>query len=126
MILLLVSFILISLPDIIIVQVIDFLFWPSTHLTNILFLSVVIVKLKYVASPGLLILTRAATNPIFRTFCLEVTVHMLSDGEEYHQAATVILSVIVWGFSSCLWATFMIATQTCDIYNKTPYISKLK
>ena len=58
-----------------------------------------IVKCKLVVSPGLLILTRAAINQ-YNTikylvhFCPEVTVHMLSDGEEY-QAATVMLSVIV-------------------------------
>ena len=70
----------------------------SFYFDLIPFLSLVIVKLKLVVSPGLLILTRTAINQ-YNTikylvrFCPKVTVHMLFDGEEY-QAATV-MSVIV-------------------------------
>ena len=51
-----------DIPDIIIVQVIEFLSVASTHLTCVPFLSVVAVKLKLVVSPELL-LTRAVINP---------------------------------------------------------------
>ena len=52
------------IPDIIIVQVIEFEFVSnvSTHFTCVPFLSVVAVNLKVVVNPILLILTKAAVN----------------------------------------------------------------
>ena len=54
-----------GIPDIIIVQVIEFVSITSLHLTCVPFLSVVAVKLKLVVSPELLTLTKAAVNPVF-------------------------------------------------------------
>ena len=92
-----------DIPDIIIVQVIEFLSVASTHLTCVPFLSVVAVKLKLVVSPELL-LTKAAVNlvlPKLLTSPEVVTLAMglLSDGEEY-QAAT--LPVIVQVTAPCV------------------------
>ena len=56
-----------DIPDIIIVQVIEFVSIISTHLTCVQLLSVVAVKLKLVASPDLLILIRADVNPVLST-----------------------------------------------------------
>ena len=53
-----------DIPDIIIVQVIELPSISSRHLTSVPFLSVMVVKLKLVVSPGLLTLTRAAVNPV--------------------------------------------------------------
>ena len=78
-----------DIPDIIIVQVIEL---PSSiHLTCVPFLSVVAVKLKLVVSPELLMLTRAAVNPVLGPLKIcpkELTVAMgvLSDGGEYQCA----------------------------------------
>ena len=73
-----------DIPDIIIIQVIELP--SSTHLTCVPFLSVVAVKLKIVVSPGLLILTRAAVNPVLATLpmflVLTVAMRALSDGGE--------------------------------------------
>ena len=55
-------------PDIIIVQVIEFVSITSTHLTCVPFLSVVAINHKLVVSPELLILKRAAVNPILANF----------------------------------------------------------
>ena len=79
-----------DIPDIVTVQVIEL---PSSvHLTCVPFLSVVAVKFKIVVSPGLLILTRAAVNPvlgILSTFLvLTVATILLSDGGEC-QVATL-------------------------------------
>ena len=63
MILLLISYTLILLPDIIIVHIIEFLFWPSTHQTYVPFLSVVIVKLKLVVSPGIVNSHKSSNKP---------------------------------------------------------------
>ena len=57
-----------DIPDIIIVQVIELM--NSTQLTCVPFLSVVTVKLKFVVSPGLLILTRAAINSVLLTLLI--------------------------------------------------------
>ena len=54
-----------GIPDIIIVQVIEFVSITSLHLTCVPLLSVVAVKLKLVVSPELLTLTKAAVNPVF-------------------------------------------------------------
>ena len=51
-----------DIPDIIILQVIEFVSITSLHLTCVPFLLVVAVKLKLVVSPELL-LTKAAVNP---------------------------------------------------------------
>ena len=59
-----------DIPDIIIVQVIEFEPSTSLHLTCVPFLSVVTVKLKLVVSPGLLTFTRAAVNPVLLTLRL--------------------------------------------------------
>ena len=76
-----------DIPDIIIVQVIEFISISSTHLTCVPFLSVVAVKLKLVVSPGLLILTRVAVNQELSTglTCPEIifTMGLLFDGGEY-------------------------------------------
>ena len=92
-----------DIPDIIIVQVIEFVSITSTHLTCVPFLSVVAIKHKLVVSPEVL-LTRAAVNPVLSILltCPEiVTVAMgvLSDGGEY-QAAT--LPVIVQVSAPCV------------------------
>ena len=92
-----------DIPDIIIVQVIEFVSIKSTRLTYVPFLSVMAVKLKLVVSPEVLF-TRAAVNPVLSTLltCPEiVTVAMgvLSDGGEY-QAAT--LPVIVQVSAPCV------------------------
>ena len=75
-----------DIPDIIIVQVIEFL--PSLHLTCVPFLSAVAVKLKLVVSSELLILTIAAVNPVLLTLLtgpeiLTLAMGLLSDGLEY-------------------------------------------
>ena len=90
-----------DIPDIIIVQVIEFVFNVSVHLTCVPFLSVVAVKLKLVVSPGLLTLTRAAVNPVLATLvtCPELTVAMESDGGEYQVAK---LPVIVQVTAPCV------------------------
>ena len=77
-----------DIPDIIIVQVFEYLF---SHLTCVPFLSIVATNLKLVVSPGLLILTREAVNPVLGpllTCPLLVTVAkgLLSDGGEYQSA----------------------------------------
>ena len=91
-----------DIPDIIIVQVIEFVSITSTHLTCVPFLSVVAVKLKSVVSPELL-LTRAAVNPILATLVTfpELTIAMggSSDEGEY-QVAT--LPVIVQLTAPCV------------------------
>ena len=82
-----------NIPDIIIVQVLEFVFITSTHLTCVPFLSIVAVKLKLVVSSELLF-TRAAVNPVLPNFitCPEVvTIAMgLLFGREY-EAATLLL-----------------------------------
>ena len=90
-----------DIPDIIIVQVIELVSSTSTHLTCVPFLSVVAVKLKLVVIPGLLMLTRAATNPEPPTLvtCPELTVAMESDGGEYQAAR---LPVIVQVTAPCV------------------------
>ena len=91
-----------DIPDIIIVQVIEFVSIKSAHLTCVPFLSVVAIKLKLVVSPGLLTLTRAPVNSVFLlTTSPELTVAMgvLSDGGEY-QATT--LPVIVQVSAPCV------------------------
>ena len=90
-----------DIPDIIIVQVIEL---PSSiHLTCVPFLSVVAVKLKLVVSPGLLILTRAAGNPVLATLptflILTVATILLSDGGEFQVAK---LPVIVQVTAPCV------------------------
>ena len=91
-----------DIPDITIVQVIEFVSIKSAHLTFVPFLSVVAVKLKLVVSSEVL-LTRAAVNPELSTLltCPELTVAMglLSDGGLY-QAAT--LPVIVQVSAPCV------------------------
>ena len=92
-----------DIPDIIIVQVIEFLSVASTHLTCVPFLSVVAVKLKLVVSPELL-LTRLAINPVLRKILtspevVTVAMRLLTDGGEY-QAAT--LPVIVQVTAPCV------------------------
>ena len=76
----------------------------SKHLTCDTFLSLVAVKLKLVASPELLTLTRVAMNsePPTLLTCLELTVAMgllLSDGGEYQAAR---LPVIVQVTAPCV------------------------
>ena len=92
-----------DIPDIIIVQVIEVVFSTSLHLICVPFLSVVAVKLKLVVIPGLLILTRAATNPEPPTLltCPELTVAMglVSDGGEYQCAR---MPVIVQVIAPCV------------------------
>ena len=90
-----------DIPDIIIVQVLEFLSVASTHLTNVLFLLVVAIKLKLVVSPGLLMVTRAAVNPVLSTglTCLELTVATELDGGEYQPAT---LPVIVQVIALCV------------------------
>ena len=78
-----------DIPDIIIIQVIEFVSITSLHLTCVPFLSVVAIKLKLVVSPELLTLTRAAINSVLLlTTSPELTVAMrvLSDGGEYQAA----------------------------------------
>ena len=79
-----------DIPDIIIVQVLEFVSITSTHLTCVQFSSVVVVKLKLVVSPGLLTLTRAAVNPVLATLLtcpkLTIAIASLSDGREYQAA----------------------------------------
>ena len=91
-----------DIPDIIIVQIIEFVSITSTHLTCVPFLSVVAVKLKLVVSPEIL-LTKAAVKPVLSILltCPELTVAtgVLSDGGEY-QAAT--LPVIVQVTAPCV------------------------
>ena len=92
-----------DIPDIIIVQIIEFALErsvPSTHLTCVPFLSVVAKKLKLVVSPEVLF-TRAAVNPVLATLstCPELTVAMYFDGGEY-QAARV--PVIVQVTAPCV------------------------
>ena len=91
-----------DIPDIIIVQVIEFVSIKSPHLTCVPFLSVVAVKLKLVVSSEVL-LTRAAVNPILSTLLTnpEVTVAMAlsSDEGEYHVAT---LPVIVQVSTPCV------------------------
>ena len=92
-----------DIPDIIIVQVIEFVSITSLHLTCVPFLSVVAIKLKLVVSPEVL-LTRAAVNPALPTLltCPEiVTVAMgvLSDGGKYQDAT---LPVIVQVSAPCV------------------------
>ena len=90
------------IPDIIIVQIIEFVSITSLHLTCVPFLSVVAVKLKLVVSPELL-LTKAAVNPVLSILLtnpeLTVAMGVLSDGGEY-QAAT--LPVIVQVTAPCV------------------------
>ena len=91
-----------DIPDIIIVQVIEFVSITSLHLICVPFLSVVAIKLKLVVSPEVLP-TRAAVNPVLSTLLTnpDVTIAMgvLSDGGEY-QAAT--LPVIVQVSAPCV------------------------
>ena len=91
-----------DIPDIIIVQVIEFVSITSLHLTCVPFLSVVAIKLKLVVSPEVL-LTRAAVNPVLSTLltCPELTVAMglLSDGGEDQDAT---LPVIVQVSAPCV------------------------
>ena len=92
-----------DIPDIIIVQVIEFVSITSLHLTCVPFLSVVAVKIKLVVSPELL-LTKTAVNPVLPKLltCPEivtVAIGLLSDGGEY-QAAT--LPVIVQVTAPCV------------------------
>ena len=79
-----------DIPDIIIVQVIEFASITLTQLTCVSFLSIVAVKLKLMFSPGLLTLTIAAVNPVLSTLLIsaEVTVAMglLSDGGDIYSA----------------------------------------
>ena len=77
-----------DIPDIIIVQVIEFESNVSAHLTCVPFLSVVAVKLKLVVSPVLLMLTRAAVNPLILVTCTypELTKAMRPFGGEYQPA----------------------------------------
>ena len=91
-----------DIPDIIIVQVIEFVVNASTHLTCVPFLSVVAIKLKLVISPGLLTLTRGAVNSMLLLAMspeLTVAIGLLPDGGEY-QAAT--LPVIVQVSAPCV------------------------
>ena len=117
-----------DIPDIIIVQVIEFLSIKSLHLTCVPFLSIVAVKLKLVVSPGLLTLTRAATNPVPPTLltCPELTVAMGrlsgSDGGEY-QVAT--LPVIVQVIAPCVcghtpWLQYRLVTEA-SMFTIRPY-----
>ena len=111
-----------DIPDIIIVQVFEFLF---SHLTCVPFLSVVAVKLKLVVSPGLLTLTRAAVNPVLPTLLtcpVFVTVAIWYDGGEYQSA---LLPVIVQVTSPCVcghtpWLQSILVTwaSTFTIRNK--------
>ena len=92
-----------DIPDIIIIQVIEFVSITSLHLTCVPFLSVVAVKIKLVVSPELL-LTKTAVNPVLPKLltCPEivtVAIGLLSDGGEY-QAAT--LPVIVQVTAPCV------------------------
>ena len=91
-----------DIPDIIIVQVIEFVSITSLHLTCVPFLSVVAVKLKLVVNPELL--TKAAVNPVLPKLLtspevVTVAMGLLSDGGEY-QAAT--LPVIVQVTAPCV------------------------
>ena len=93
-----------DIPDIIIVQVLEFVFITSTHLTCVPFLSIVAVKLKLVVSPELLILTKAAVNPVLATLLtspevVTVAMRLRSDGGEY-QVTT--LPVIVQVTAPCV------------------------
>ena len=91
-----------DIPDIIIVQVIEFVSITSLHLTCVPFLSVVAIKLKLVVSPEVLP-TRAAVNPVLSTLLTnpDVTIAMgvLSDGGEYQATA---LPVIVQVSAPCV------------------------
>ena len=92
-----------DISDIIIVQFIDFELSTSVHLTCVPFLSVVALKIKLVVSPGLLILTRDAINPVLPkllTCPVSVTVAMglIFDGGEYQCAG---LSVVVQVTAPC-------------------------
>ena len=92
-----------DIPDIIIVQVIEFVSITSLHLICVPFLSVVAVKLKLVVSPELL-LTKAAVNPVLPKLLtspevVTVAMRLLYDGGEY-QAAT--LPVIVQVTAPCV------------------------
>ena len=94
-----------NIPDIIIVQVLefDFLSVSSAHLTCVPFLSVVAVKIKLVVSPDLLF-TKTAVYPVLLKLitCPEiVTVAMglISDGGEYQAA---ILPVVVQVTAPCV------------------------
>ena len=66
-----------DIPDIIIVQVIEFVSITLLYLTCVPYLSVVTVKLKVVVSLDVL-LTKAAVNPVLSTLltCPELTVAM--------------------------------------------------
>ena len=91
-----------DIPDIIIVQVIEFVSITSLHLTCVPFLSVVAVKLKLVVSPELL-LTKAAVNPELSILLtnpeLTVAMGVLSDGGEYQCAR---MPVIVQVIAPCV------------------------
>ena len=92
-----------DIPDIIIVQVIEFVSITSAHLTCVPFLSVVAVKLKLVVSPEVL-LTKAAVNPVLSTLLtslevVTIAMGLLSDGGVY-QAATI--PVIVQVSAPCV------------------------
>ena len=92
-----------DIPDIIIVQVIELVSVLSLHLTCVPFLSVLAIKLKLVVSPELLLLTRAAVNPVLGLFktCPEriIAMEILSDGGEYQYAR---LPVIVQVSAPCV------------------------
>ena len=106
-----------DIPDIIIVQVIEFLSIKSTHLTWVPFLSVVAIKLKLVVSPEVL-LTRAAVNPVLSILLtspevVTVAIGLLCDGGEY-QAATLPVIVQVSAPCDCghtPWLQFSFVTE---------------
>ena len=113
-----------DIPDIIIVQVIEFVSVTSLHLTYVPFLSVVAVKLKLVVSPELLILTRAAVNPVLATLLTRpgvVTVVMwllLSDRE--NQAAKLPIIVQVTAHCVCghiLWLQSRLVIEASTLIN---------
>ena len=115
-----------DIPDIIIEQVLEFESFPSTHLTCVPFLSVVAVKLKLIVSPGLLILTIAAVNPVLATLltCWEriVAMGLLFDGGEYqYPKAPVIVQMIspcVCGHTPWLQSKFITEGSMFTIRNK--------
>ena len=84
-----------DIPDIIIVQVIEFVSITSVHLICVPFLSVVAVKIKLVVSPELLMFTNVILNLLIIPLltCSELTISMglLSDGEEYQRAGLFII-----------------------------------
>ena len=76
-----------DIPDIIMVQVLEFVSSTSLHLTCVPFLSAMAVIHKLVVSPELLTLTKAAVNPVLATLLtcpkLIIAMALLSDGIEY-------------------------------------------